>query len=289
MKPSVQPVSTATTDSVSSPFLLQKSLTLLFRSPFPFTWRKAFTRSPIVLLASPGTYELWSDRTSSSPLGNRSSSMPSGFPLVFLPVSWQGDRPEKAKDGLTFSTEGLNHQGPVRANCSPAGRLQALRGLQGCSNTSQPFVVVIWSCCWTWILDPILFSVLLLLAEVSESKSQQKGQRILLDSTGVASWPQKSNRFSLHASVEKKHSDLLLHHFTKTQYMFDPHWSPYTLTTLPLYHTVDKVDQYSAEALDVHQMLLQQKIQPCTPLIYDQQQQRQTKLRVRRYRTATSE
>lgn len=87
MKPNVQPVITAMTDSVSSPFFFRKFVTSLFRSSFTVAWRKVFTWSPIILPVSPGTYELWSERASSSPLGNRRSSMPSKFSVGPLDAS----------------------------------------------------------------------------------------------------------------------------------------------------------------------------------------------------------
>lgn len=98
MKPSVQPVITATTDSVSSPFLLQKSLTRLTRSPVTESTKKDLIRSPIFLSVPPGAKELWSERTSSSPLGNRSSSMTSKV----VGSSWHGNKAEVHRGANLF-------------------------------------------------------------------------------------------------------------------------------------------------------------------------------------------
>lgn len=124
MKPSVQPVMTAMTDSVSSPCLFKKVLRLLFRYPVP--WRKVFTRSPIVLPASPGAYEPWSERASSSPLGKRSSSMPSKFSVgLRYCVRLAGDKPVESR-----RRSNLFHWGIKSSRSEPTAALQA-----GCRQT----------------------------------------------------------------------------------------------------------------------------------------------------------
>ena len=95
MKPNVQPVSTAMTDSVSSPFLRQKSRTVLPRSPVTDVCRKVLTRSHIDFPVGPGAYELLSERASSSPLGSRSSSMASE---VSDGLGLKADEPVRARD-----------------------------------------------------------------------------------------------------------------------------------------------------------------------------------------------
>lgn len=76
MKPSVQPVATATTDSVSSPFCLKKESRRCLRV------RRLFRRAHMLLLPpgpgpspGPGPCEPRSERNSSSSLGSSSSSI----------------------------------------------------------------------------------------------------------------------------------------------------------------------------------------------------------------------
>lgn len=134
MKPSVQPVSTAMTDSVSSPFLLQKLLIFRLVLPFTVTWREALNRSHIVFPSSPGTNELCSDRASSSPLGKRSSSITlQNFLVVFLCVcvrlaGWQTCVSQRRANLFHWGIKSSRSDQSQRQRCRPtAGRLQTYR------------------------------------------------------------------------------------------------------------------------------------------------------------------
>lgn len=96
MKPSVQPVITAMTERVSSPCCLKKVWTLLLSCCFPL--RKLFTCSHMLLVLlspGPGPYELRSERSSSSALGSRSSSISTP---TFRP--WQADKAGQSESKL---------------------------------------------------------------------------------------------------------------------------------------------------------------------------------------------